>query len=990
MKRFICIFFCFVQLSVKAQQYRFINYSVSDGLSQNSVHCIYQDSDGVLWIGTQDGLNSFDGHNFKTYWHNHTDTNTISDQFILSMADDNIGYLWVGTGNGLNRINRRTGKVQRYYFDPTEQDRISSNYPLIIKNNSAEIFIGHRSRPMIVDKNGSLKELDKIFCSMSCAGFDTAGNFWGIRKATHEFVKAENITGKSKLSSVKGIPVEIFNDDKSYKLKIDNNNCIWFYPTKAKGSLYFYKINSNTWHKLNKEIPSAINDILITKNGIRWVAAQDGIYIIKEYVFAKKIAGVTTNSNTLPSGSILSLFEDNRQNIWIGSANSGFAYYNPSFENYRLFQTGLLSDAISTVVSVGNNKRWVGTVNGLLMLTQNDNQEFSIQKKFFTGKRITGLAKDGQNCLWVAVQNDGLYILNNQGAIIQSYKRDDSLLRTKRVLYLFCDSRNRIFVCTENGYFIFTSRNKWHVFDQKDQKHIGTGKYVLHAYEDKEKNIWLSKNLGVEVLDSNLNKINELQSATSSSPIDRTIITACTQDKNGNMWIGTLSNGIYVYNGKKISRFTTATGLSSNVIFGLLTDDIGRIWATTTLGINVYEPAEKKFYQIAVKDGLPSSEFLLGAFFKNEKGELLAGCSKGLITIAANNITPETKVIAARISDLIIDGKSIDELGNYFVVAPNYKTISFEFAVKEALQPMNIYYQYRLRGVDDKWTTLSMGTSGITFSRLPYGKLIMEIRAAYALPDIESAPVGIFNIDIKPPFTQTVGFRVIMSILIIAGIALALSFYYKRKNRKQLQALQKQKELQQERNRISRDLHDNIGAYTSALKAGLNHLKTTDENKEQQFAELNEYATNIVSYLRETIWVLSHEQLTLTAFSDRIKNYATRIVKNYPQLSVSFAIDILNERQLHPQVSLNLFRIVQEALQNACKHADATEVEIGINSETRMRIFISDNGIGITDEARQDSYGIRNMQARANESGFDIKILSDNGKGTEVILNEIS
>lgn len=977
-------------MSVKAQQYRFINYSVSDGLSQNSVHCIYQDSDGVLWIGTQDGLNSFDGHNFKTYWHNHTDTNTISDQFILSMADDNIGYLWVGTGNGLNRINRRTGKVQRYYFDPTEQDRISSNYPLIIKNNSAEIFIGHRSRPMVVDKNGSLKELDKIFCSIFCAGFDTAGNFWGIRKATHEFVKAENITGKSKLSSVKGIPVEIFNDDKSYKLKIDYNNCIWFYPTKAKGSLYFYKINSNTWHKLNKEIPSAINDILITKNGIGWVAAQDGIYIIKEYAFAKKIAGVTTNSNTLPSGSILSLFEDNRQNIWIGSANSGFAYYNPSFENYRLFQTGLLSDAISTVVSVGNNKRWVGTVNGLLMLTQNDNQEFSIQKKFFTGKRITGLAKDGQNCLWVAVQNDGLYILNNQGAIIQSYKRDDSLLRTKRVLYLFCDSRNRIFVCTENGYFIFTSRNKWHVFDQKDQKHIGTGKYVLHAYEDKEKNIWLSKNLGVEVLDSNLNKINEIQSATSSSPIDRTIITACTQDKNGNMWIGTLSNGIYVYNGKKISRFTTATGLSSNVIFGLLTDDSGRIWATTTLGINVYEPAEKKFYQIAVKDGLPSSEFLLGAFFKNEKGELLAGCSKGLITIAANNITPETKVIAARISDLIIDGKSIDELGNSFVVVPNYKTISFEFAVMEALQPMNIYYQYRLRGFDDKWTTLSMGTSGITFSRLPYGKLIMEIRAAYALPDIASAPVGIYNIDIKPPFTQTVGFRVIMSILIIAGIALALSFYYKRKNRKQLQALQTQKELQQERNRISRDLHDNIGAYTSALIAGLNHLKTTDENKEQQFAELNEYATNIVSYLRETIWLLSHEQLTLTAFSDRIKNYATRIVKNYPQLSVSFAIDILNERQLHPQVSLNLFRIVQEALQNACKHADATEVEIGINSETRMRLFISDNGTGITDEARQDSYGLRNMQARANESGFDIKILSDNGKGTEVILNEIS
>lgn len=987
-KPILILIIAFATETAYAQQHRFVGYSVKDGLSQNSVHCIFQDSDGLLWIGTQDGLNSFDGHNFKIYRHNRADTTTISDQFILSISEDKAGYLWVGSGNGLNRINRRTGKVQRIYLDPAEKNRISSNYPLITRNNKGEVFIRHYAKPLLIDTEGRQQKMDSFFSGLSWAEFDNEGFFWGLDYISKKIFKARTVLSNTGYTEIKNAPSEIFDPALQYKFKIDINNTVWLYTTLAKGAVYFYLPKENTWRRLDKEIPAIINDVLITKNGIGWISALDGIHLVKGYAYSGKIKNTNANNNALPAGSILTAFEDDQHNIWVGSANAGFAYYNPAFDNYNLFQTGVVSDAVTAAVDAPDNIRWTGTTNGLLMLSKNSNNDFVIQKHLFNGKRITGLTKDKRNNIWAAVQDDGLYILNAHGTALKSYRQNDSLTLVNGILHLFCDSRNRVFACAETGYCVFSSPDKWTAHFLRNQRPFRTGWYILNAYEDRQKNIWFSKHLGVEVLDSNLQKINELQSGTNSSPIPRTLITVCTEDEKGRIWIGTLNNGIYVYNGKELKQYTIADGLNSNVIYGLLTDDKGRIWATTTSGINVFVPAENRFYQITVKDGLPSNDFLLGAFFKGSNGELLAGSSEGLITIDANHIIPETKRVFARLSDLKINGQSVESLSSSFVINPGYKTIGFEFAVNESLQPKNIFYQYRLIGVDDKWATLNADKPGITFSKLPYKKLTLEIRAAYALPDIEVAPIRKYSIDVKAPLTQKTGFRIFIGLLLLGFISLMVQQYNKAKFRKQLRILQTQKELQQERNRISRDLHDNIGAYTSALIAGINQLKTNPEDKEQHFLELNEYASNIMGYLRETIWVLSNEQLTLTAFTDRFKNYATRIVKNYPLLSVSFSVEIDNEKLLQPQVSLNLFRILQEALQNACKHSAAAEITVAIKSEPKMIFSVSDNGKGISEPASNDSYGLKNMQARAIESGFEITIGTTDTKGTQVLLKE--
>ena len=149
-------FICSAAVLNAQSNYRFIAYNVSNGLSQNSVHCIYQDSDGKLWLGTQDGLNSFDGRNFKHYKYNAADSTTISDQFVLSIIEDAQGFLWVGTRSGLNRFNKRTGKFERIYLNANEQNIIGGTYGLLTASTHKEILLPRGAGSSVVTKQGTL------------------------------------------------------------------------------------------------------------------------------------------------------------------------------------------------------------------------------------------------------------------------------------------------------------------------------------------------------------------------------------------------------------------------------------------------------------------------------------------------------------------------------------------------------------------------------------------------------------------------------------------------------------------------------------------------------------------------------------------------------------------------------------------------------------------------------------------------------------------
>ncbi len=140
---------------------RFLHYSVKDGLSQNSVHAIYRDRRGLVWIGTQDGLNSFNGKNFTVYRHDDNDTTTISDQFVISINEDSKGFLWIGTRNGLNRLNRHTGKFNRYYTSEEEKHVFQASYSAYFLQNDGKAIVTKSKFVIIIDpETGMLKKIN--------------------------------------------------------------------------------------------------------------------------------------------------------------------------------------------------------------------------------------------------------------------------------------------------------------------------------------------------------------------------------------------------------------------------------------------------------------------------------------------------------------------------------------------------------------------------------------------------------------------------------------------------------------------------------------------------------------------------------------------------------------------------------------------------------------------------------------------------------------
>lgn len=192
---------------------------------------------------------------------------------------------------------------------------------------------------------------------------------------------------------------------------------------------------------------------------------------------------------------------------------------------------------------------------------------------------------------------------------------------------------------------------------------------------------------------------------------------------------------------------------------------------------------------------------------------------------------------------------------------------------------------------------------------------------------------------------------------------------------------------EQERKRIAADLHDNIGAYASAIRADVEKITENPfEKNDQSLQNLQQHSREIINSLRDTIWVLNKDNITITGISDRIKNYMSKLQPSYPHIQFNISEGIENNVRISSQHALNIFRIVQEAIHNALKHSNADEINIFIGSNETLSIQITDNGKGVADNTNNEGNGLLNMHARAKEAGMGLAISSAADKGTSLLL----
>ena len=233
---------------------------------------------------------------------------------------------------------------------------------------------------------------------------------------------------------------------------------------------------------------------------------------------------------------------------------------------------------------------------------------------------------------------------------------------------------------------------------------------------------------------------------------------------------------------------------------------------------------------------------------------------------------------------------------------------------------------------------------------------------------------------------------------LMTGIIIWLSFknYDRRQNIKLQIALAEEKRIaaqsiidaeENERKRIAADLHDNIGAYASAIKADVEKITDSGFQKNNNTLQnLQQHSQEIINSLRDTIWVLNKEHITITGISDRIKNYINQLQPSYDHIQFYIHEEIKNDTRISSQNALNIFRIVQEAIHNALKHSDASAVNIHIRSSEAISINVNDDGKGMETNHSSDGNGLLNMKARAREIGMKLTITSARNEGTALLL----
>lgn len=930
-----------------------------------------------MWIGTQDGLNSFDGKKFTVYKPIANDSTSISDQFILSIKEDNNGFLWIGTRHGLNKLDKRTGKFKRFFVSEKERAMFQSAYEMIYQARENELYFSHNTQVYCIDVNtGRIMTLvqDRL---LGCKFVDRDLVLWN-------FVPGKGVYNTKDSNSLQLEKVSDSCPDISPFISGIGKNYFAF-KTKDKKIVIYDKAKSQWVSSI--AIPGEINCLYFNENDILFAGAQGGIYVIKDNKVIQHIQNDPLQEGSLPPGPVLSVYEDRNHNLWAGTVMSGFVLHGQNFSNTEILKPDRKNSAVHNVAE-DDIYLWMGNSTGLYRYDKVDRSILAIP--VFSGKNISALTSDVNGNIWVGVNGEGLWNIDKTGRLLKKFTVKNAPLATMQIQHLTSDPEGNILISGERGFYSYNIFiGNWKAIINPGAKAGIESNYILHSYTDPGKNIWLSSNNGVIVYDSSYNFMRFIPGYSDSTPIKRTLITCITRDISGNFWIGTISKGVYKLDKSgRLVNYSTGSGLGSDVVASLATDNKGRIWAATSDGLYVSDTTFQQFFRLTAFDGVPRAAFSNSSMYKSKSGKIYLGSSAGLLVFNADSITLARRNISAKITDIKINGTSIPVLQSPLNISAFHKNISFQFGTSEAFQFGNIIYQYKLVGVDREWQTLSAGSNSITYNNLPYRKLNMKVRAASSFIALEKAPVTNFTIYNIAPFWRT-GWFMIIALIALVGFALfILQRYNNRKYKKQQQWIKEQQQIQNERERIAKDLHDNIGAYAAALITGLGRMEERAGKNNNAIADLKDYASSILLNLRETIWVLQQPSVTVKTFAERFKNYVFKISKQYPEIDINIIEEIQENKELTPRIALNVFRILQEALQNTFKHAAASKVDIGFIADEKMLFYVKDNGKGIIQKAENDSYGLSNMQARANDIGFSFHLETSPGQGTSIELTQ--
>ena len=819
--RLICslIALCFAFQVLAQEQMKFHHFTTKDGLSSNSVRCLYQDKKGFIWIGTdRGGLNRFDGFHFTVFNYQDNNPQSISNNQIFSIIEDHNGYLWVATGNGLDRFDPNTGLFKRFYHDPANPNSLMHNkITALFEDHENTLWVGtsmglHKFNPTtenFVNYYAKMSIKDpRPEKEITAIADDQHGNLWlgtwwgGLKKFNKKSELFTNFYNDSTNSN------SIRNNNVT-SLFIDKQNILWI--GNYLGGLRKLNLNSQTYIPIiDPESDASTMGICSDKTGRIWYS-RSGIGILHpntqlfqllDYDIAKPFG--------INSGNYQPVLCDKTGIIWLGS-NQGLSMYDANREKFTVFYKAINNEHFKIekfYLDREKNILWLGTLkNGLIKYDEKTRKvthylpERSLSNRFFEIQTLNGNSK---NQLWIGT-NNGIGILDT---------------KTDKIVNTFYNSPNKPTLANcvyGNNEFMWLYNDNIRIIDvlrQKEYKFSTSGPLSLPCQQitavlnETESNLWIGTFEGLYKYNFMTHKIETYSNQLSdSSSISNKYILSLFQDSKKNIWIGT-QNGLNRYNANsnKFERFTHNTSFASNYILDIKEDDHHILWLFTDKGITKFNPVNGLTRNYDEKDGLDFGGRVIAdknaLFYCNHR-------TKDYYVFNPDSIKDNPVIPPVYITRFLLFNKEVPVstktnrtplLTNIsetheITLKYNQSYLSFEFVALNYTLPEKNQYAYKMEGFDNNWYYTDATHLSATYTNLNPGSYVFQVKA--------SNNDGIWNdkgteikIIILPPFWKT-KWAYLIFFIVIAGLIYAfrsyLLFQYKLKTKLEIERIKAEK-----------------------------------------------------------------------------------------------------------------------------------------------------------------------------------------------------
>jgi len=804
---------------------RFEHLGLADGLSQSVIHAILQDHFGFLWIGTEDGLNRYDGYNFKIYRPDAENPESINDRWITALAEDDQGYLWIGTRlGGLNRYDPETDRFTHYVNDLENPNSLSSDHiNTILVDKQGYLWIGTENGLNRFDpKTGFFQHFrndPRVSNSISDNSItvlfeDNQGTLWigtesgGLNRfnpSTSTFRAYKQVTRDD--SSLSNNHISAIAQDEDDDLWIATNHGLNRFDTDS-GVFTRYMHGGSNSATLSSNIVLALR---FDHSGYLWVGTDSGLdrLDVESHTFVRHQHN-PGNSSSLSTDSILTLYEDKGRVLWIGTYGGGLNKYNRAQSKFTYYHhepgnPNTLSANIIFPIYVDNlGIVWIGTYDGglnrfnprlgLFTHYQHDSQA----PDSLLSNEVYSVYKDSTSTLWVGTSK-GVSRLDPGHTKFVNYhpdSQDPTSLAGQPVYTIFEDHLGYLWFGTETGLSLFEPVTETFISfkNEPDNPKSLSSSNITTLFEDENKILWIGTfDKGLNRLDSESESFTHyLHNPKDPNSISNNSIMALFQDSQGSLWIATAGGGLNRYDPQTDTfiHYTEKDGLPNNVVYGILEDADGFLWLSSNFGLSRFDTKTETFRNYTASDGLQSNEFSMYAFAKAHNDTMYLGGVNGLTVFKPSDVNDSTYMPPVVLTSFAQEGKPITgqprpELMNAVTLAWPNNNFSFEFSSLSYAQPGRNQYAYMLENFDKDWNYIGTNKEG-RYTNLPGGTYILRLRG--------SNNDGVWNesnqtvtITVIPPFWDTWTFRI---LVILSLFAIGLVAYRLRVRSIQMQNLQ--------------------------------------------------------------------------------------------------------------------------------------------------------------------------------------------------------